>query len=183
MRPEARPGRGKEGHTFRDLLGSDHAELQLLDGSGELAMHFKIDYVSESDTAPSGFASLGVSGGEGALIVGEPEWVLAATTSLDRNLNACGLGSFTSNSPTSDLLYTPDPSAPDWDYRVAYEIWVSAEAFGAAGFGSALIENVHASPSKLASNTVDVSPAPCPTDPNIPEAAPQPIPVVLENIR
>ncbi|HWO14785.1 MAG TPA: hypothetical protein VNN80_35020, partial [Polyangiaceae bacterium] len=89
----------------------------------------------------------------------------------------------TENSPTTDALYTPDPSATDWDFRVAYEIWVSAEAFGAAGFGSALIENVHASPSKLSSNTVDVKPAPCPSDPNIPNAVPQPIPVVLENIR
>ena len=181
--PAPRPRPGKEGHTFKDLVGSDHAELQLLDANGVVSMHFKLDYISASDQAPSGFASLGVSGGEGALIVGEPEWVLAATTSLDRNLNACGLGSFTDDSPVTDALYTPDPSATDWDFRVAYEIWVSAEAFGAAGFGSALIENVHASPSKLASDTVDVSPAPCPADPNVPDAAPQPIPVVLENIR
>ena len=176
-------GPGKGGHTFKDLVGSDHAELQLLDDNGVVAMHFKIDYISESESAASGFASLGVSGGEGALIVGEPEWVLAATTSLDRNLNACDLGSFTTDSPATDALYTPDPSATDWDFRVAYEIWVSAEAFGAAGFGSALIENVHASPSKLSSNTVDVEPAPCPSDPSIPDAVPQPIPVVLQNIR
>ncbi|HTV23771.1 MAG TPA: hypothetical protein VMG12_34005, partial [Polyangiaceae bacterium] len=78
-----RPGRGKQGHTFKDLVGSDHAELQLLDADGDVAMHFKIDYISQSDDAPSGYASLGVSGGEGKLIVGEPEWVLAATTSLD----------------------------------------------------------------------------------------------------
>ncbi|HWO08649.1 MAG TPA: hypothetical protein VNN80_04195, partial [Polyangiaceae bacterium] len=90
-------GPGKGGHTLKDLVGSDHAELQLLDANGILAMHFKIDYISESEAAASGFASLGVSGGEGALIVGEPEWVLAATTSLDRNLNACSLGSFTEN--------------------------------------------------------------------------------------
>ena len=73
--------------------------------------------------------------------------------------------------------------ATDWDYRVSYEIWVSPEAFGAAGFGSALIENVHASPSKLTDNTVDVTPAPCPVDPSQPEAQPEPVPVVLENIR
>jgi hypothetical protein len=178
-----RPGRGKSGHTFRDLVGSDHAEMQLLDGDGVIAMQFRIDYISESADAASGYASLGVSGGEGKLIIGEPGWVLAATTSLDRNLNACELGPFTENSPVTDALYTPDPSATDWDFRVAYEIWVSADAFGASGFGSALIENVHASPSKLASNTVDVQPAPCPPDPNVPDATPEPIPVVLQNIR
>jgi hypothetical protein len=180
---ERGPGRGRGAHTFRDLLGSDHAEMQLLDGDGVIALQFRIDYISESADAASGYASLGVGGGEGKLIIGEPEWVLAATTSLDRNLNACGLGSFSENSPVTDALYSADPSATDWDYRVAYEIWVSAEAFGASGFGSTLIENVHASPSKLASNTVDVQPAPCPPDPDVPDATPEPIPAVLENIR
>jgi hypothetical protein len=177
-----RPGRAG-GHTFRDLVGSDHAEIQLLDASGEVAMHFELDYLSASDTAPSGYASLGVSGGEGVLMVGEPEWVLATVTSLDRNLNGCGLGSFLESSPATDERYAPNADATDWDYRVAYEIWVSSEAFGAAGFGSALIENVHASPSKLEGNTVDVRPAPCPVDPSQPDAEPEPVPVVLENIR
>lgn len=181
--PGERPGLGGRGHTFRDLLRSDHAEIQLLDAAGDVAMHFRIDYVSESADAPSGFASLGVSGGDGDLSIGEPEWVLATTTSIDRNLNACGLASFTESSPATDDAYTPAPDASDWDYRVAYEIWVATEAFGAAGFGSALIENVHASPSKLADDTVDVVPAPCPIDPEDPEAVPVPVPVVLEQIR
>jgi hypothetical protein len=146
-------------------------------------MHFKLDYISESDEAASGYASLGVSGGEGKLIVGEPEWVLATATSIERNLEACGLDSFTENSPATDAAYTPNASATDWDYRVAYEIWVASDAFGSVGFGSALIENVHASPSKLAGNTVDVLPAPCPIDPEIPGATPEPVPVVLQNIR
>jgi hypothetical protein len=182
-RGEARPRPGKGGHTFQDLLGSDHAELQLLDANGAVSMHFKLDYISESDEAASGYASLGVSGGEGKLIVGEPEWVLATATSIERNLEACGLGSFTENSPATDAAYTPNADASDWDYRVAYEIWVASDAFGSAGFGSALIENVHASPSKLEGNTVDVVPAPCPTDPGVPGAEPEPVPVVLQNIR
>jgi hypothetical protein len=178
------PARPKEGgHTFRNLVGSDHAEIQLLDADGKVALHFKIDYISQSAAAASGYTSLGVSGGEGALIVGEPEWILAATTSLARNLEACGLGSFTESSPATDAAYTPNVDASDWDYRVSYEIWVSSEAFAEAGFGSALIENVHASPSKLAGNTVDVKPDPCPIDPSAPEAVPQPLPPVLQNIR
>jgi hypothetical protein len=182
-RGEARPRPGKGGHTFQDLLGSDHAELQLLDANGAVSMRFKLDYISESDEAASGYASLGVSGGEGKLIVGEPEWVLATATSIERNLEACGLDSFTESSPATDAAYTPNASATDWDYRVAYEIWVASDAFGSVGFGSALIENVHASPSKLAGNTVDVLPAPCPIDPEVPGATPEPVPVVLQNIR
>jgi len=188
--PRERPARGdrpadpkKGGHTFRDLVGSDHAEIQLLNADGAVSMHFKIDYISVSESAASGYASLGVTGGEGALIAGEPEWVLATTTSLERNLEACGLSAFTESSPATDEAYTPNADASDWDYRVSYEIWVSSEAFGGAGFGSALIENVHASPSKLEGNTVDVKPGPCPVDPGAPEAVPQPLPPVLENIR
>jgi hypothetical protein len=180
----ARPARGKPGgHTFRDLVGSDHAEIQLLDANGAVVVHFKLDYLSESEAALSGYASLGVSGGEGELSVGDPKWILASTTSIDRNLNACGLSRFLEDSPPTDALYTPDPSASDWDYRVAYEIWVATEAFGSAGFGSALIENVHASPSKAAGNTVTVLPAPCPNDPASPDALPEPVPRVLEAIR
>lgn len=188
-RPEApggagrpRPG-GGSGHSFRDLLGSDHAELQLLDTAGEVVVQLRLDYLSESDAAPSGYASLGISGGEGKLIIGQPEWILASTTSLDRNLNACTLASFTESSPVTDVDYTPADGASDWDYRVAYEVWISAEAFGSAGFGSALIENVHASPSKAAGDTVTVSPAPCPSDPSDPEAVPEPVPPVLTIIR
>jgi hypothetical protein len=176
------PG-GKRGHTFRDLLGSDHAQLELLDATGATAMRFKIDYISASAEASSGFASLAVDGGEGALLEGDPAWVLAATTSLDRNLNACGLGSFTESSPATDALYTPSAEASDWDYRVSYEIWVSSAAFGDAGFGSASIENVHASPSKAPGDTVSVLPAPCPVDPDQPEVEPAPLPAVLQEIR
>jgi hypothetical protein len=124
-----------------------------------------------------------VNGGEGKLIVGRPEWILATATSIDRNLNACGLDSFVESSPATDASYTPSAAASDWDYRVAYEVWVSTEAFGDAGFGSALIQNVHASPSKAAGDTTDVLPAPCPVDPDDPDAAPQPLPVVLQTIR
>jgi hypothetical protein len=178
------PGRPRQGgHTFNDLVGSDHAEIELLDGDGEVVVHFQLDYISESATALSGYASLGVSGGEGKLILGEPEWILATATSIDRNLNACGLGDFLESSPATDESYTPNLAASDWDYRVAYEIWVSTDAFAGAGFGSALIENVHASPSKADGDTADVLPAPCPIDPETPELAPAPVPEVLRDIR
>lgn len=159
--PEREPKPERAAHTFRDLVGSDHAEIQLFDAEGELALHFKLDYLSESDTAPSGYASLGVSGGDGKLIVGEPASILAATTSLDRNLNGCGLASFTESSPATDADYTPNPDASAWDYRVVYEVWVDAAAFGSAGFGTAAVEFVHASPSKSGRNSETVTPAPC----------------------
>ncbi|HTV25442.1 MAG TPA: hypothetical protein VMG12_42395, partial [Polyangiaceae bacterium] len=148
------------GHTFHDLLGGDHADIQLLDGTGEVALDFELDYLSEDPSAPSGFASLGVSGGEGKVVVGRPEWILAATSSLDRNLNACGLASFTEDSPATDALFSPNAAAPAWDYRVVYDVWVSTDAFGDAGFGSAEVEALHSLPTKIP-GAPDVTPGPC----------------------
>jgi hypothetical protein len=190
--PPARPGRderggrprpGRGGHSFNDLVGSDHAEFQLLDANGGVALQFRLDYLSASDSAVSGFESLGVSGGEGRLITGDEAMILASTTSLTRNLEACGLPEFLEESPATDELYTPNPDALEWDYRVSYEVWVAVDAFGSAGFGSALIEQVHASPSKLQGNSVDVRPAPCPPDPTNPTLEPEALPPVLSNLR
>ncbi len=182
--PMARPEpAGKAGHTFRDLVGSDHAEMVLLDAAGSPVLHFRLDYLSAAAEQASGFASLGVAGGEGRMELGLEPSILASTTSLDRNLNACGLTGFTESSPATDLDYTPNPDASAWDFRVSYDLWVATEAFGDAGFGSALIENVHASPSKAGRNTIEVEPAPCPLDPDAPDQEPQPLPPVLTVIR
>jgi hypothetical protein len=177
-RAPAAPG----GHTFSDLVGSDHAELELLDADGNVAMSFWVDYLSAAASALSGYASLGTGGGEGRLSVGKPAWILATTTSLDRNLNACGLASFVTDSPATDTNYTPNPDASAWDYRVSYEVWISSEAFGDAGFGTALIQLVHASPSKQGGATLDVVPGSCPANPDGGDA-PEPLPPVLETIR
>jgi hypothetical protein len=157
----ARPGRA--GHTFDDLVGSDHIELFVKDGAGKLAMDFDLDYISVDPSAPCGYGTLGVSGGEGKVIVGSASAVLAVATSLDRDLNGCGYCSYTTDSPATDSSYTPNPAAPRWDYRVVYEVWLDAGAFGAAGFGEVIIENVHASPSKASTDTVAVTGGDCPT--------------------
>ncbi len=157
----------KKGHTFKDLVGSDHAEIMMYDADGALVLQFKLDYISEDPNSASGYGTLGVTGGEGKMIVGDEAVILGAATSLDRNLNGCGLGTYTENSPATDVSYGPPSGAEAWDFRVVYEVWVDATVFGAAGFGHAEIENVHASPSKGAENTVVVIPDECPPcDPN-----------------
>ena len=156
------------GHTFKDLVGSDHAELSLFDGTLALVSKFDIDYITASATAACAYDALGVSGGEGGMLVGDAKYILASTTSLDRNLNGCGYckssacgGDCTIDSPATDAKYTPNPAAPNWDYRVIYEVWVDAAAFTGKGFGGASISFVHASPSKASTNTVTVTPKPC----------------------
>ncbi|MET0284235.1 MAG: hypothetical protein ABW352_07185 [Polyangiales bacterium] len=164
MMPGKKPmgGPGGKGHTFKDLVGSDHAEFKLTDASGVLRSHFKADYISESTGARSGYASLGVNGGDGKMIAGSASDVVAVQSSLERNLNACGLGNFTTDSPATDSVYTANAAAVNWDYRVIYDVWVRKSAFGAAGFGNASVDFVHASPSKKDGSTVEVTPGECP---------------------
>lgn len=163
----AKPKKKKGGHTFKDLVGSDHVEVLFDDTAGDLKLQVKIDYVSEDPSSPCGFGSLGVTGGEGKVIVGDASDVVAVATSLDRNLNGCGY-CLTESSPATDDTYAIVPAYANWDYRVVYELWVDASAFGDAGFGAARVESVHASPSKLDSHSVEVESKPCPPDWNTP---------------
>jgi hypothetical protein len=166
MAPGMKPPK-RAGHTFNDLVGSDHLELLLTDGAGNTVMDFDLDYISADSSSPCGYATLGVSGGEGKVLQGSAAAVLGASTSLDRDLNGCGY-CYTTDSPATDDAYTPNPAAPAWDYRVVYEVWLDLDAFGQDGFGQAYIQSVHASPSKLANDTVDVEPSPCPGDSDTP---------------
>lgn len=154
---------GKSGHTFSDLVGSDHVELLLTDGAGNTVMDFDVDYITADSSSACGYHTLGVTGGEGKMIKGSASTILKVATSLDRNLNGCGY-CYTSDSPATDDKYTPNPATPTWDYRVVYEVWLDLDAFGSSGFGQAYINEVHASPSKLANNTVEVEATPCPPD-------------------
>jgi hypothetical protein len=156
--PMPMPGKG---HTFKDLVGSDHVEVQLFDAAGQLALHFKVDYISADATRPCGYGTLGVTGGEGKMLVGSAASILAVATSLDRDLNGCGY-CYTVDSPATDGKYTPNAATPRWDYRVVYEVWIDATAYGPAGPGDTLVENVHASPSKAATNTIAVKKGDCP---------------------
>ena len=173
MMPKPPKMMAKAGHTFNDLVGSDHVELLLTDGSGATVFDFDLDYITAASDAkaPCGYRNLGVSGGEGKMLKGSATSILGATSSLDRNLNGCGY-CLTTDSPATDANYTPNASAPNWDYRVVYETWVALDAFGQIGFGQAYITSVHASPSKLANNTVTVIPGACPPDWDTPYCPP-----------
>lgn len=153
--------KGKGGHTFKDLVGSDKGGLELKDEDGNVLLDFEIDYLSADDDAPSGYASLGVWGGDGKVLEGPAEAVVAATSSLDRNLNERGYGQYTTDSPATDAEYTPHPDAPEWDFDVVYEAWVTTDAFVDRPVHHACIDAIHASPSKGEGHTLTVIPGPC----------------------
>jgi hypothetical protein len=157
-------GWGGHQHQFKELVGSDHAELSFYDTTKVEKLHYKQDYLSQSAAAPSGYACLGVTGGEGRMIVGSASSIVKTTTSLDRNMNERGYAQYIVDSPVTDANYAPSAAAPKWDYRVVYETWIDPAAFGSAGFGSVSLTFVHASPSKTGANTLPVVEGPCPPD-------------------
>jgi len=157
-------GWSAKGHTFKDLVGSDHAQFQLRDGAGAVVSELKLDYITADAAMPSGYRSLGVTGGDGQVPGGHATAIVASSTSMERNFNERGLASYTVDSPATDEAYTANPTAPTWDYRVIYEFAIRADAFGAAGFGAVTIPSIHASPSKAGENTLVVEPGPCPPE-------------------
>ena len=145
------------GHTFGNLTGSDHLRMALFDKNGVNRLEFKMDYITADATKPSGYGTLGVSGGEGTMIVGSASNVVKVRTSLSENFNSFGYV-LPVNSPATDANYTPNPSFPNWDYSIWYEATIKLSAFGPAGFDSIGITGIHASPSKIGTNTACVQP-------------------------
>ncbi|HPI29434.1 MAG TPA: HYR domain-containing protein [Bacteroidales bacterium] len=153
-------GWGSRGHTFSNLLGSDKLALALYDKDNSMKMQFYMDYFTASTGSPSGYKCLGVTGGEGSMVMGNVSDIISVTTSLDKNFNEYGYV-LPLSSPATDANYTPNPSYPNWDYDVWYEVTIKESAFGAAGFGKPDITYIHASPSKTGNNSEDVVPVNC----------------------
>ena len=162
----------RRGHTFKDLRSSDHVELMLYNCSDELSMHMKVDFLDTSDSTACGYATGGVLSGDGEMFVGDPEQVLAVGTSLDRNMNGCGYCDDMASPCPSDDSWGASEEAPEWDFRMVYELWIDAEAFGDAGFCRPDIEYVHASPSKASTDTILVEPDDCPPPDEPPDEPP-----------
>jgi hypothetical protein len=161
-----------KGHTFKDLVGSDHVELKLENCDGDLSMHTRVDFTTEDPAAPCGYATAGVTGGEGKMIVGDADSVLKVGTSIDRNMNGCGYCD-TENSPCpGGEGYAPSQTVPEWDFRMVYELWIDVDAFGGSGFCKPIIEYVHASPAKAMEHTIEVLPEDCPPPPDDGECPP-----------
>jgi hypothetical protein len=142
-------GWGTKGHTFSNLTGSDKAHFDFYNAAGQAVLAFNLDYISATTATAnknSGYASLGVNGGDGGITsatglaglsggkkggsggIGQASSILAWGTSIDYNLNhvagngsstAAGLGfsSFTTNSPATTAALNPDGTI---DYSKPY---------------------------------------------------------------
>ena len=163
---------GTKSHNFSDLVGSDHAQFWGYNASDTKVLDFDLDYLTAKSGTPSGYASLGVSGGDGGMNLGSAAHILQWGTSLAYSLNSTGycsggncsgLGTnLLVDSPATDSFYTPNPTYPDWIFDVIYEVKIDVAAFGANGFGAIEVPYIHASPSKLGTNTIYAEPGVCP---------------------
>ena len=153
-------GTKRGGHSFQDLVESDKAEIFFNNAKGDLTKHLVVDYISPSSDVKSGYKCLGVTGGEGQMLMGDPADVLAAQSSLAVNFNYYGYV-LTQDSPKTDETYKADPAYPNWIWEVWYEVWIKWSAF-TNGVGKVYITGIHASPSKTGEKMMDVVPVPCP---------------------
>jgi len=141
-------------HKFNDLVGSDKAQFSITDGIGNTVLDFTLDYISESGSAPSGYASLGATGKDGDVDIGSAADILAWSTSLDYNFNTLGFV-LTDDSPAADDNYNvADPAYGDWVFEVTYEFQIDGSLFEENGFGGLTIPVLHDSPNKIGKNRV-----------------------------
>lgn len=154
-------GISTRGHTFKDLVGSDHAIINITSDAGDF-MSVKLDYISElSETS---WGNLGVLPDKKDEAIGDTSHIAKTMTSLDRNLNERGYSSYTVNSPATDSKYSANPDAPNWDFRVIYEVWIYSQYFKSLEGIKPSIKEVHASPSKTGNNTLIVEERSCPPE-------------------
>lgn len=159
-------------HTFNSLLGSDKAEFSFKNKAGTEVMHFFLDYLTATNTVPSGYKSLGVSGGDGSISVGSAANIASFDTSMSKNFNSAGLGVVAGKASNGVLLTTNSPKTVSsssyqvvdsffnsWEFRNIYQVTIKAAAFGTSGFGSVAVPTVHNSPPKAGTNAS--TPLPC----------------------
>jgi len=142
-------------HRFKDLVNSDHAGIQIRNANNQVVLSFLVDYLTASASAPSGYASLGVTGGDGGMLTGTATGI-TATTSLARNLNNINIpglfnGSHVQQFGSVDVLkdspptnaahtqYSPitDPLLTGWDFHNTYFVTISAAKLASIGFNAA----------------------------------------------
>jgi hypothetical protein len=159
-------------HRFKDLVNSDHAGILLKNASGQTVLSFNMDYLSKDAGSPSGYKSLGVTGGDGGMLVGTATGI-TVTTSLANNLNNINIpGLFNpathvqligsvdvlEDSPPTDPAHQTynitDAALAGWDFHNTYFATISAAKLAAIGFNPATwtvapnASQLHNSPAK-----------------------------------
>jgi len=123
-----------QNRTFSQMLSGQAAEFQFLDSNGNCVLDISADYISQSKTFPSGYGSLGVTGGNGSVNYGSGSHVVSCTTTLSHNLN---------QSSSFYQCTTDSPTSSSWDNVSGYTIVVDSKTFGSGGWGGVAIPDCH----------------------------------------
>jgi hypothetical protein len=140
-------------HSFNQLVGSDHVQITIRDTDSTDRFQGKIDLLTATNLVPSGYASLGMKGGDGEVTIGSTDDVYAHGTSFDDNINWYGYHLF-QDSPETDSIYTPNPNYPMWEYYAVYHVCINDRVLGGKPYGYVFMSSVHASPSKIGPDTI-----------------------------
>jgi hypothetical protein len=187
-------GWGTKGHKFGDLVGSDKAQFVIKDNSGNTVMNFYFDYISVKSGTPSNYDTLGVTGGEGAISVGNAAWVMSdSTTSFAVDLNrlgyfsggvcnVTGINLLVDSPPTtgsSSYVFANPADFPNgWDFNDTYYVHISAAAFGGndPSLYTVTVPSVHNSPAKICQPDLPSAPPSSPAFNQLPPAPQPPTP-------
>lgn len=112
-----------------------------MDKNANVVLDFVADYVSPSSKFHSGWGTLGVKGGGGAVYKGDSQKILNVNTSLSKNLNS----QTKYHRSTTD---SPAQGTPDWDFDQSYTVTIDSSVCGASGFGGVKIPITHNYPGK-----------------------------------
>jgi hypothetical protein len=165
-------------HRYKDLVNSDHAGILIKNASNQVKLSFNMDYLTEFAGAPSGYKSLGVTGGDGGMLTGTSAGI-QVTTSLANNLNNINIpGLFNAvthaqltgsvdlfeDSPPTDPAHQTynisDAALAGWDFHDTYYARISMSNPAMTGFNPATwtvapnATQLHNSPDKLCPATI-----------------------------
>lgn len=155
------PGGGGSGnHKWHHLVNSDQTRFEIKDANGNVVVDLYMDYISTSSSAPTGYMSLGPTGGDGSMNIGNVNWIYDWKSSMQVNLERYCNGTNCTVNGVNLLQDSPptlnhqsyelvDPTFSDWIFPYWIEFHVKAEAFGGSTFGSVQLTDIHNSPAKF----------------------------------
>ena len=143
-------------HNFKDLLGSDSAELVFYDSSSNKVLNTQIDYIEGNGSGPY-YARVENESVTGAVInvASSLQWNWQQFGSTNPELFGNNSSSpLTGSNTTYDVT---DPALSDWIFDVIYEFQISGSLFSDQDrfeLSQLSFEVVHDSPNKIGRNKV-----------------------------
>lgn len=150
-------------HDWKKLHKSDQTRFEITDANGNVVVDLYMDYIEETSSVPYGFRTMGPTGGDGSMVVGNVNWIYDWMSSAEQNLIRYCTGSNCTyngvnlhvNSPDTineNSYVLKDPAFSDYIFEYWIEFHVRAAAFGSSTFGGVELTDIHNSNAKHGSD-------------------------------